>query len=123
MIRKTQHLIEASAKLIIIFTDHSVIMSIVKQMSLSSSVTDKLNLRLIQASQYLSQFCLNVHHRLRKQHVISDALFRLLNESVIIREDAESEEGTLDEVFMLTVSLIELSDDFRKKIKKSYQKD
>ena len=123
MIRKTQHLIEASAKLIIIFTDHSVIMSIVKQMSLSSSVTDKLNLRLIQASQYLSQFCLNVHHRLRKQHVISDALFRLLNESVIIREDAESEEGTLDEVFMLTVSLIELSDDFRKEIKESYQKD
>ena len=123
MIRKTQHLIEASAKLIIIFTDHSVIMSIVKQMSLSSSVTDKLNLRLVWASQYLSQFRLNVHHRSGKQHVISDALFRLLNESAIIRGDAESEEGTLDKVFTLTVSLIKLSDDFRKEIKESYQKD
>ena len=50
MIKMTQHLIEVSEKLTIVFTDHSVTMSIVKQMSLSSSVTDNLNLQLIQIS-------------------------------------------------------------------------
>ncbi len=39
---------------------------------------DKLNLRLVRISQYLSQFSLNVRHCTRKLHTISNALFKLL---------------------------------------------
>ncbi len=38
---------------------------------------NKLNLRLVRASQYLSQFSLNVRHRTRRLHTISNALFKL----------------------------------------------
>ena len=51
-----------------------------------------------------------------------------MNQVIVRLRAAEKEksdiiEGTLNEVFMLTVSLIKLSDDFRRKIKKSYLKD
>ncbi|MCJ1255595.1 hypothetical protein MMC24_003412 [Lignoscripta atroalba] len=58
-----------------------------------------------------------------KPSPIPDALSRLLNESAINRGDADSEEGTLNEVFAPTVSLIELSDEFREGIQEAYQKD
>ncbi len=48
----------------VIFTDHSATTSIAKQTSLTMMIfTDKLNLQLIHASQYLSQFDLDVRHK------------------------------------------------------------
>ncbi len=52
--------------------------SIVKQTTLFFLSIDKLNLRLVCVSQYLSQFSLNVRHRIERLHTISNALFKLL---------------------------------------------
>lgn len=73
---KTQSFRKSQIK---IFTNHSVITSIVKQTKLSFSNIDKLNLRLMRASTYLSQFNMNVQHKSKKLHVIFDALLRLFN--------------------------------------------
>ena len=78
VVKKTRHLIEVAEEPTIVLTDHSCTVSIAKQNTLSSSSTDKLNLRLIRASQYLSQFRLDIQHKPGKEHVVPDALSRLL---------------------------------------------
>lgn len=56
------------------FTDHAATVAIVKQKSLTTSSANILNLRLIRASQYLSQFKLKVVHKPGIIHVVPDAL-------------------------------------------------
>ncbi len=53
VLRKIRHMIESSKHPTLIFTDHGAALGIAKQTSLSTSSTDKLNLRLIRASEYL----------------------------------------------------------------------
>ncbi len=105
----------------VVFTHHSATTAIVKQISLSTSSTDKLNLRLVRASQYLSQFQLDVRYRPGKQHIVPDALSRLLNSMADLR-DRESD-GTLDEVFAFNMTLVEMSDSFKKTLSKAYRED
>ena len=118
---KIHHLIEASKHDIIIYTDHSVILSIVKQISLIIFFTDKLNFCLVQAFQYIQLFCLKIFHKSDKTHFISDALFRLsssafsndINILNVLYVNADSE-------FVYTVIMIELSADFKKCLKNNY---
>ena len=77
VVRKARHIIEASQHPTIVFTDHAANASIAKQTTLSSSNTDKLNLRLVRASAYLSQFQLDVRYRPGKRHILPDVLSRL----------------------------------------------
>ncbi len=78
VIRKIRHLIKASRKqATIIFTNHFVLINIIKQIFLNTFNTNKLNLRLVKASQYLFALSINIKVKLEKFHVISDALSRL----------------------------------------------
>ena len=78
VVRKIRHMIESSKiPLTIIYTDYSAAIPISKQTSLTSLSTDKLNLRLIRASQYLSQFNLELRHKSGKENTVPDALSRL----------------------------------------------
>jgi len=76
-IRKIRHMVEAVDKPTIVQTDHSATPSIIRQVKLTTSSTDKLNLRLIRASQYLSQFELDIRYKPGKTHIVPDALSRL----------------------------------------------
>ena len=62
---------------IIIYTDHSAAVSISRQTTLTTFSTNKLNLRLVRASQYLSGFNLFICHKIDKSNVILDALSKL----------------------------------------------
>lgn len=73
VVKRVRHMIEAA----VVFTDHLANPSIANQTKLTSSSTDKLNLRLVRASTYLSQFQLDVRYRPGKQHIIPNALSRL----------------------------------------------
>jgi hypothetical protein len=78
IVKKIRYLIKNSRKsLKIIFIDHSTIAEIIKQISLTFSNTNKLNLRLVKASQYLFALFIEIRVKLEKFHVISNALFRL----------------------------------------------
>ena len=71
---------------IIIYTDHSAVINIIKQIKLIFNNIDKLNLRLIRASIYLSQFSLDIRHKSNKQHIVFDVLSKLsLNVDAIKR--------------------------------------
>ena len=120
MLHKTRHLIEASQHPTVVYTDHGAALGIAKQVTLSTSSTDKLNLRLVRASDYIQRFRLDIRHKPGRLHVVPDALSRLAttNEDPTMQN---KDEGELDVLF--TTSLVELSQDFRDLLADQYAKD
>ena len=122
LIRKIRHMIEAarSTPQIIIYTDHSATINIVKQIKFTFNNIDKLNLRLVRASTYLLQFSLDVRHKSSKQHIIFDVLSRLSSNVDAIKRanDLEGDENTLNATYH--VILIKMSDDFKSRLKQIY---
>ena len=116
--KKIQYIIDAVKLTIIVYTDHFITTLIVRQTSLISVTINKLNLQLVQASQYLSQFNLDVQYRSKKQHIVSDALFCLLNSIADLRNF--NDDSTLNEVFAYSTTLIKLLKEFHNKIIKEY---
>lgn len=108
------------------YTDHSATVSIAKQTSLSSTNTDKLNLRLVRASQYLSIFELDIRYKPGIKNIVPDALSRLLRNRVTA---SKSDEGILETLFNENVtyvhaaSLVEMSTDFRQRLAKALKED
>jgi hypothetical protein len=80
-IRKIRHMIEFFRKSIILFTDHESALDIIKQTSLLTTFTDRLNLRLIRAFEYIQRFNVILKHKPEKQHIVSNALSRLKSEN------------------------------------------
>ena len=94
-----------------------------KQMTLISFLTDKLNLCLIQVLQYCFQFSLDIRHQLSQLNIVSDALSCLLNKI------ADSKNQPLDdtlkniEIHIYHTTVIEMSSEFQNKIKKIYSEN
>jgi hypothetical protein len=76
-VRKMAHMIKSSEHPTIIYTDHGATPAIAAATKLTTSSTDRLNMKLVRASMYLSQFRLDIRHRPGKSNVIPDALSRL----------------------------------------------
>lgn len=119
VLRKTRHLVEATELPTIVYTDHGASLGIAKQTTLSTSSTDKLNLRLVRASDYIQRFQLIIKHKPGKQHIVPDALSRLNADN----KDGSlaDHDGELDVLF--TSSLVEMSKEFRNGIIAGYNKD
>ena len=78
IVKKIRHMIESCRKpSIIIFIDHAIIVGLIKQTSLTTINTDKLNLRLIRTSQFLFVLSIKIKVKSEKFHVIFDVLFCL----------------------------------------------
>ena len=118
VVKKIRHLIEASTKPTIIYTDHSAAIGIVRQSSMNTTSTEKLNLRLIRASEYLQRFRIELRHKPGKTNIVPDALSRLASRSY--RSEPESS-SILDNVDSFPVSLITVSEGFRKRLIEGYQ--
>lgn len=120
LVRKTRHLIEAdfNVHIALMFTNHTVVTNIARQMKLVFFNTDKLNLRLIRISQYLSQFNLNIRYRSDKIHLVSDVLSRLLDFFLVKKEFVLDDLS--DEAAAYNVTLVEMFSNFRKKLLKEY---
>ncbi len=95
-------MIESSKHPTLIFTDYDAALGIVKQTLLSTSSTDKLNLRLIWASKSLQRFNIEIHHKPGKQYIVPDTLSWLASTNSDTKP--ESIEGGLDTLF--TVLLV-----------------
>jgi hypothetical protein len=122
-VRKIRHLIAKSKYGTVIYTDHSSAVDIVKQTTLISSNSDKLNLRLVRAGLYLSQYALDIRHRAGKDNTVPDALSRLTrlkHDSNSLSEDEDILEDAIDEYHCYSATMIEISDEFKNNIKKGY---
>ncbi|CEN62173.1 hypothetical protein ASPCAL08811 [Aspergillus calidoustus] len=129
-LRKLRHMVEASPETVI-YTDHSATVNIAQSTSLSTSNVDRLNLRLVRASQYFHQFRnLRFFHKPGKTHIVPDALSRLPSWA---RDDVEDSIDMLYSWFgdedhrpnegEPHVMTIKLAADFEQRIRDGYQKE
>lgn len=116
----------ASSNPTIIFTDYLAATSIVRQTTLNSSSTDKMNLRLVRASQYLSQFELDVRYKPGKQHIVPDTLSRLTStEHAPPTQTLDDilEHGIRIQTSCYNSTMLEVSTEFRELLTKAYNTD
>jgi hypothetical protein len=113
-------MIRVSKHSIIIWTDHSVTAVIVKQIKLSIINIDKLNLRLIRVVMYLSQFDLNVRHKSKRDHIISDVLSRLSSfEDEKFTKNLEND--ILNDIDAYIEILVKMFNAFKKRLIQAYK--
>jgi hypothetical protein len=123
-VKKLHHMIRASKHSTIIWTNHSVIATIIKQTKMITSNIDKLNLRLVRIDMYLSQFDLDIRHKSKRDHVISDALSRLStfqNDNEKISDNSDN--NTLDDINVYVETLIEMFSNFKSRLVSVYKID
>ena len=83
LVQKICHMLKSAEKLTIVYTDHSVTLSIVCQFSLTSTIfINKMNLQLVCISEYLQRFCLDIQHKADKINIVSDTLSWLASTSI-----------------------------------------
>lgn len=119
VVKKTRHLIEAAHRVTIIYTDHSAAIPIVRQTSLNTTSVEKLNLRLIRASEYLQRFRIDVRYKPGRTNTIPDSLSRLASREY----RPETNESILDSLCVrcFPVSLVEMSEEFRQRLLEGYR--
>ena len=130
VVRKVRHLIESSTKPVIIYIDYGANVGIAKQTSLTTAFTEKTNLCLIRASEFLQRYSMDVRYKPGKSHYVPDALLRLLIKTTPDSDESRSSiqniPGELDILhveYAFTASLVEMSPEFRTKILDGYTKD
>lgn len=142
VVKKIRHMLESNlTPPVVIYTDHSAAVPISRQTSLNTTSTDKLNLRLVRASQYLSAFNLELRHKAGKSNTVPDALSRLPQAPSTSQASDRSEEGVLDALYGHTedwpdppvflsegvpsyhATLVEMTDEFKHRLKQAYQDD
>ena len=97
VVKKTRYMLESNLKApVVVYIDHSAAVPISKQTTLNTASTDKLNLRLVRASQYLSLFNLELRYKAGKSNTVLDALSRLPQASNSISDHSE---GVLDALY------------------------
>ena len=120
-LRKVKHVLDSTMKATIVYTNHFTTTSIMKQTLLFSSSINKLNLCLVHASQYISQFNLNIWWKSGWKNMVPDALSQLLNQ---LNEKIEQEsEGVLDEIFTYHYIIVEMTNEYKKELKEAYSQD
>ena len=133
MIKRIRHLIEVAKHVIIIYIDHATNLAIVRQIKLTSSSVDKLNIKLIRVFVYLSQFKLNIRYKLSKFYIILDALSRLFitNRIFIDKDNVLNIENFHDNIinskdnyiYAYNYKFIVIFLNFKKKLQKNYRID
>ena len=103
----------------IIYIDHDAALDIIKQITLTIFFIDKLNLRLIRASNYIQRFNLKLRHKSNAQHIISNAFSRLF--SLNKKQQLIDDEKKLNALF--TITMCEMNEVFRIRLLKNYRND
>ena len=131
--RKIRHLIESFTSSIVIYINHDVTLNIIKQITLSSFSTNKLNLRLVRVNDYIQRFDLDIRHKSNKSHLVSNVLSRLISlndsstsskekfDALFIFVDVDTNHSNVDVYFIC--SLVKMNDVFRQKILNDYKID
>lgn len=131
-IRRIFYMIKSSILLTIIYTDNEVNTLIVATTKLSTININKLNMKFIRVSIYLSQFRLDIRHRSRKFNIVSNAISRLsiksdrsLNDSLNLNFehfDIALIDSENDQIYAYSKILIEMFKKFRTRIIDEYFK-
>ena len=124
-IQKVKPMVEA-AKRVFCFTDHAAITAISQQTHMANTTSlEKMNLRLVRASQYFSQFGnIDVRYRPGHIHIVPDALSRLIakppKEPPTLKSTSEHEE--FDQT-IFHIAIVEMAEEFKKRLQTAYEQD
>src|SRR5436190_19391131 len=97
--------------------------AIVKQISLTTSFTNKLNLCLIQAVAYIQQFQLKIHHKSGKQNTVSDTLFRLSCQEAEANEESILDIFFIKFIYIFHMLITEVFNKFKISLREDYKHD
>ena len=105
--------------------NHVTMIAIDRQISLTMSFTNKLNLCLIQAAAYIQQFQLKIHHKSEKQNTVSNALSRLSHQEAEVEANEESILDTLftESIYIFHTLITEILNKFKISLEKIYKCD
>jgi hypothetical protein len=115
--RKLRVMIQSSKHPVQVLTDHTATRGVCNQTSLVTTDASRSNMRLHHASQYLSQYNLDVHHIPGKLNIVPDALSRL---TAVETKDI-ADDNTLDNIWMASEAI--LSEEYRVKFTTGYSQD
>lgn len=122
VLTKVRHMVDTAPKTII-YTDHGSALGLAKQTTLTTSSTDKMNLRLVRASDYVQRFQnIEFRYKMGSSHIVPDALSRLPRKDVEVDES----KGQLDQLWAhaySTTALVEMSTEFKDRLLQGYQED
>ena len=124
VVKKIKHLIESSKFSIIIQIDHFATIDICKQkLIIFTNSFIRSNIRLIRASQYLSQFSFDVRHKFDKDNIVSDAFSRLNSTNIFLSDSYNYSKLNALNTFSYNTTFVKMNEDFRKKIIDEYVND
>ena len=130
VLKKIRYMAESTTTHVL--TDHSSTVDIATQKSLNTSAAWKMNLRLVRASEFFQRFDkLDVKHKPGKDNLVPDALSRLASSNTSNYTNSRSELDALHcasfdaevPIYQYSATLVQMSDEFRKKILDGYTKD
>ena len=123
-IKKIRHMVESCKHPVIIQTDHSAIVDIMRKSSITATTsTVRMNTRLVRASQFLRQFRLDVRHKPGKEHIVPDALSRLASTKPSTIADDHSELDALFAGYEYHSTQVNMSEAFRNRLLEGYDRD
>ena len=124
VLKKVRHMVDSTELPTIVHTDHSATIGIAKQTTLSTTSTDKLNLRLIRAADYIQRFNLDLRHIAGKTNIVPDALSRLtVNPPFSTKPNGEEGELDMLTAYNYETVFVEMRQDLREELVKAYTTD
>ena len=116
ILKKIRHIVKASLKKTIIYTNYEVAFDIALQTTLFTIFINKLNLKFIRVSDYIQRFNLNIRYKLDKQYIVSNVLFKLFSDNIEFKN--------VDNLNVLFIALlVEINKAFRKRLLNDYKFD
>lgn len=70
-------IVQSNTAPVVMFVDHSAVAQLAKQTTMHSESTDRSNIKLARAAEYIQRFDIQIYHRPGRQHIVADALSRL----------------------------------------------
>ena len=106
------------------FTNYKTNSKIIAQIKLFSTFVDKLNLKLIKISMYLFQYRIRVFHKNDKTNIVFNVLSCLfIKKHNIVNQLIDSLNINVFNKNTIKRILIEINDEFRRKLIKEYKKN
>lgn len=137
-IKKLRHIMKSFKLSVMMQTNHSTILNLMKQRQssiIATRFTIRMNVQLIRVSQFLRQFRLDVRHKSSKEHIVSDALSRLVTTHKFFLLNDYSELNMLfvkvsqvidineNSLYSYSTTLIQINNVFRDRLIKDYAED
>lgn len=105
------------AKVIIIYTNYSAVIDVIRQNNIYIMFIEKLNFRLIRILKYFQRFRIKLKHKFDKINIILNVLSKLTNRF----SNRFETKFSIFNIDFFSINIVIVNEFFRKRIAKDYQ--